>query len=83
MIIGQSGWIGFIAYAIAIVMLFIAIQRLYKFSLSFYASALIGLVYLLIASTAESAFVNPVAIPIAAMIGFMLSQKDKDMEKFK
>jgi hypothetical protein len=81
MIIGQSGWIGFIAYVVAVIMLFIAIQKLYKINLSFYAAALIGLIYVLIASMAEAAFVHPVVIPLAAMIGFMLSQKDKEKEE--
>lgn len=75
MIIGQTGIIGLIAFVLVLVMLFCSIQKIRKVSLSYYASALSGICYLLIASMAESAFVHPLAIPIAILIGFMLSQK--------
>lgn len=71
MILGQTGLMGMTAYALALVMLFKRIQNIRKISVSSYASALSGMCYLLIASSAEAAFVHPVAIPIAMMIGFL------------
>lgn len=77
MVIGQTGIVGMIAFILAIVMLFKAIQKVRKVSLSYYTSALCGMCYLLIASVAEAAFVNQLAVPIAMMIGMMLSQNDR------
>jgi hypothetical protein len=76
MVIGQTGFIGTTAFFIAIVMLFRGIQKLRNVNTSYYASALCGMCYLLISSMAESAFVHPLAVPIAIVIGFMLSQSD-------
>lgn len=78
MVIGQTGFIGAVTFVLAIVMLFKAIQRIRKTSLAYYASALCGICYLLISSVAESAFVHPLAVPIAMMIGFMLSQSERN-----
>ena len=75
MILGQTGVIGLIAYVMALVMLFKEIQNIRKISSSYYAAALCGFCYLLIASVAESAFVHPLAIPNGVMIGFLLNQK--------
>lgn len=78
MVIGQTGFIGLVAFVLAIVMRFNAIPKIRNVSLSWYASALCGVCYLLIASVAESAFVHPLAVPIAMMIGLMLSQCDRN-----
>lgn len=78
MVIGQTGFVGMVAFILAIVMLFKTIQKIRQVSLSYYASALCGMCYLLIASMAESAFVHPLAVPIAMMIGLMLSQNDRN-----
>lgn len=76
MIIGQTGIFGTIAYLMVVVKLFKAIQGISKISLSYYAAALCGICYVLIASFAEAAFVHPLAVPVAALIGFLLSQVD-------
>lgn len=73
MILGQTGWFGCVAYIGAIVMLFREIQKLRKISSDYYAALLCGLSYLLIASMAESAFVHPLAIPIAVFMGYLLN----------
>lgn len=72
MILGQTGWIGLVCYIVVVVALFLVIQKLWKVNTSFYAAALCGLAYELIASTAEAAFVHPLAIPIAAVMGYMI-----------
>ena len=48
--------------------------------MAFYASAISVLSYLLIASTAESAFVHPVAIPIALWLGVIMNKDTFDVE---
>lgn len=76
MIIGETGIVGFIAYVISIIMLFNRIQSIRRINISYYAAALCGLSYLLIVSVAESAFVHPLAIPIAMIIGLSIGQSE-------
>ena len=76
MILGQTGWIGLFAYSLAVIFLFLRMQKLYKIRKEFYLSGLIALGYLLIASVAESAFVNPTAIPFAVWIGVLLKAEE-------
>lgn len=74
MILGQSGYFGLLSYILAITMLLKAIQGIRKVENSYYAAAMCGICYLIIVSTAESAFVHPVAVPIAMMIGAFLGK---------
>lgn len=72
MILGQTGVLGLLCYVFALIVLFSRIQRLRKVSNSYYASALCVIIYILIASTSESAFVHPLAIPLALWLGCLL-----------
>ena len=74
MILGQSGYFGLFSYIFAVMMLLKAIQRIRKVENSYYAAAMSGICYLIIVSMAESAFVHPVAVPIAMMIGAFLGK---------
>ena len=80
MVIGQTGFIGVAAYGCALLRLLRQIQKVRITSTAFYASALSVLSYLLIASTAESAFVHPLAMPIAIWIGVIMNQNKFDNE---
>ena len=75
MVLGETGFIGAIAFACTLLKLFRQIQTVRITSKAFYASAVCMLSYLLISSMAESAFVNPVAIPLATLIGITLNQR--------
>ena len=75
MILGQTGYLGLLAYSLGLVILFKTIQKLYNANLSIYASAISGFFYLLISSMAESAFVHPMAMPIAIWMGFSLGRE--------
>ena len=77
MIIAQSGWIGAASYLAALLFLFLRIQKLRKISFAYYVSALSILVYLLVSSTAESAFVHPYAIPLAIWLGYLFSHSKR------
>lgn len=77
MILGQTGFFGLIAYVLAIIALFQSVQKIYYINRSYYTAALSGIAYLLISSIAESAFVHPLFIPIAIVIGLMLSQRNE------
>ena len=73
MILGQCGYFGFAAL---IGLLYLLIRKIFllRGHRSDFASALFLILYLLISSTSESAFANPVAVPMAFWIGFLLAQ---------
>ena len=73
MILGQCGYFGFAAL-IGLLSLFIRKTFLLRDHKSDFASAIFQILYLLISSTSESAFANPVAVPMAFWIGFLLAQ---------
>lgn len=74
MLMGECGFIGFAAYVAALV-LFIRwiLTRLRPYSGSF-ASVAALLAYLFISSTSESAFANPLAVPMAFWMGYLLAE---------
>lgn len=73
MILAQFGWIGLLANVMAILNLFRQIQKIRKISHCDYAVGLFILAYLLIESTAASAFVHPLSMPLALLLGHVLS----------
>lgn len=76
MIIGQFGYLGLLVYLTILYSLFKHIQLTYKVDKNIYFSMMGALVYLLISSLAESAFVNPFALLFSVIIGlgFALSE---------
>lgn len=81
MIIGQTGWIGLILMCCALLFLLMRIQKLGYYNKSYNVAGLIIIIYLFISSTAEAAFVSPIAIPLAIWLGFLL--QDSHFEKKK
>lgn len=73
MIIGQFGYIGMILYLICIVCIFIDIQKSININKYVYMAKIGALTYLLISSIAEASFVNPIAIPLAVIIGLQIN----------
>lgn len=80
MVIGQTGLIGTVAFGWALLSLFRQIQKVRITSAAFYVSALSMLSYVLIASTSESSFVHPLAMPLAIWIGVIMNQSNFDVE---
>ena len=79
MILGQFGIIGCICYLLCLYIIYKDIQRDFnKNDIYLYLSKMICYGYLIIASTSESAFVNPVAIPLAFIIGIDKSNNCKE-----
>ena len=74
MVLGECGYFGFAAFIGALV-LFVKKVFTLKGNKSAFASALIPLLYLFISSSSESAFVNPIAIPLAFWIGFLFAEQ--------
>ena len=72
MILGQTGYLGLMFYCLALLSLFYRIQRLSVSNRTIYATALCMGAYLMIESTAASAFVHPTAIPLAIWLGFCI-----------
>ena len=78
MILGQFGWFGLVVYVSLIAIIFKKIQDDYSpENINIYLAKMICLVYLLISSTSESAFVHYIAVPLALVIGIN-SNKKKD-----
>lgn len=76
MILGETGWIGLVLTVSAMGILFVTIQKIRKINVSYNFAAVCMFVYLLIASTAEAAFVNSIAVPIAIWLGCLFAQKN-------
>lgn len=84
MVIGQSGFLGLFAYVLTLVIIVRRINALRPCSRLLYASALCGILYLLVQSTASAAFVGPNAIPIGFWIGMMVgSNHDYSQSEIK
>lgn len=73
MVLGQCGFFGFAALVGAL-LLFAKKVFVLKTDKSALASALLPLAYLLVSSTSESAFANPIAVMYAFWIGFLLAE---------
>lgn len=76
-IIGQTGFIGTICFIVVIGMLFLRILRVRKISIPAYAAGIFMFMYLMISSTSEPAFHNSISIPLAMLLGYILSLEDK------
>ena len=76
MIIGQFGIIGTICYILLIFHIYRKIQNEYDFeNTNMYIAKMICFIYLIISSTSESSFVNPISIPLALIIGINIFNK--------
>lgn len=73
MVLAETGYFGLAALLCALCMFARKIWRLRVHPASF-ASALLPFLYLFISSTSESAFANPLAVPMAFWIGFLFAE---------
>lgn len=70
MVLGQFGYIGFFAFSSIIFILFLKLQKQFSIKNKYiYIAKLSVLFYLVISSTSESAFVNPMSILLALILG--------------
>lgn len=72
MIIAQNGFIGLIIYIYIIYCLFRIIIQCSKVDKRLFLAGIGALSYLLVSSIAESAFVNPLALPLSFVIGLCI-----------
>ena len=79
MIIAQNGIVGLVLYVLVIYYLFKIIYKCSKVNKRLFLAGTGALSYLLISSIAESAFVNPLSLPLAFVIGLcMCAYKQKE-----
>ena len=70
MVLGQFGYSGVILYIVCIFLIFRKIQLQYSADTKYeYIAKISALIYLMISSTSEAAFVHPIAIALAVVIG--------------
>lgn len=79
MILGQFGYIGFILYIALLVYICLKIKFVQVYEYKF--AAFLSIIYLLINSLAESAFVHPTSLYFAFIIGLSLSYSSKIFNK--
>ena len=76
MILGQFGYLGLISYIFIIYKIYGDVQKNYsKQNKGVYQAKMICLGYLIISSIAESAFVNPISIAMAIILGLNINDK--------
>ena len=73
MVMGQCGFFGFAAFIAALV-LFVKRVFTMKRNRRLFGSAVLILLYLFISSTSESAFANPVSVPLAFWLGLLFAE---------
>lgn len=72
-ILGEFGYIGLIIYVIILVILYKKIHKKYKQNREVYITALLPFLYLLVASTAESAFLHTMSVSMFFIISIALN----------
>lgn len=82
-ILGQTGFLGTVAYLMIMVLLFVKIWKLQSKHRNLFVGAMFILAYVLICSTSEPAFNNAVAIPLAMVLGMCFAVGYRDDVKPK
>lgn len=75
-IIGQTGFVGLCSYLVMLWRLFRNCIKTRAVSNNAYAMVMFIFLYLIISSTSESAFCNPISIPLAMLLGFAVYMKN-------
>lgn len=81
MILAQCGFVGAVLYVLILVLLALEVFSLGRKNAYAMASGLVSLLYLVIASTSESAFVNTYAVPYAFWLGVLFAGNRKSDSK--
>lgn len=72
MILGQTGVLGFICYIGIITCLFKIVNLSSNFNKKIYTAGMGSLLYILVSSLAESAFVNPFSLTFSVVLGLLI-----------
>lgn len=73
-ILGQTGFIGTVAYITILMFIFRRIWNTQKYSIRCFVSGLFIFLYFIISSTSEATFNNSIAVPLAMLLGIILSE---------
>ena len=76
-IIGQTGVVGMLFYVSALASLMRRVMSIRKVDECAYVMGIFVFIYLFISSTSESAFHNPLAVPLAALLGYVFTLEKK------
>lgn len=74
-IIGEFGYLGLILYSMILILMYKKIHKKYRENRTVYLAALVPFLYLLVASTAESAFLHTVAVSMFFIIGLTIDEE--------
>jgi hypothetical protein len=80
-IIAQFGWIGLLLFVYVLIGLLRKIFELYSVNRYLFWAGMSAIIYEFIASTAESAFFHPVAIPLFFVLGLIINCGEIEHEK--
>ena len=75
-LLGQCGYLGTAAYVLSLLILFCRMKAVYALDRRAYAAGMFLWGYLLISSTSEPTFHNSIAIPLAMVLGYILTIPD-------
>ena len=75
MLMGQCGYVGFAAF-VGTLFLFVRKVLTLKNHKEIFAGVMLLVLYLFVSSSSESAFVNPIAVPFAFLIGFWFAEQE-------
>ncbi len=73
-VIGQAGWTGAVFFVFSILFLGLAILKLYRVGKNEFVSAILALLYLVIASFGECSFFSPYSLGYGFLIGLAFGQ---------
>lgn len=76
-IMAQFGYFGVVLFSVILVLFFVLIFKIQPINLYMYITALSLMVYLLIASTSETAFFNPISLLLFMLLGIAIDQCDQ------
>lgn len=80
-VFAQTGWIGTIFFILSISCFIISSVKNIRNNSLFFVCTISIMVYEIIASTAESAFFNPTAVPLFMLFAFLVSEKEDSKVK--
>ena len=81
MVLGQTGFLGIVIYILIVFYLFRLIKPAELIDKGLYTAGVGAIVYLLFSSIAESAFVNPLALPLAFIIGLVVCRIRQEQKR--
>ena len=77
MIFAQTGILGTVIYVLILFFVVKNIQKSYRIDKRIYIAGVGAFAYLLVSSTAESAFVNPLSLPLSFVIGIVYIEVER------